>query len=258
MNTAADGISMMGLGYVPIEPQWLMESDAFHHGNPRVVRAAYLMLQTAWSSRPAGSVVASYAAIARACNLTETEVGEHYDALTAGWELRGERLCHIGMSDLCERLAQRFGPVLEQIALQAALVVQDPDDFELSSPEPTSRRTKGRHRIPANFCISPQMRQHMINEGFVTEEDQEWIFKLHKSWAESSGVMRNNWEASLENFVSKEPKRNIPSRAKSEVVPLLARTTRTNRFGLSGGTAHVHNESVMQAARSQRPEVRHG
>ncbi len=247
---------MLGLGYVPVEPQWLTESDAFHHSDARVVRAAYLMLQTAWQSRPAGSIGSSFKSIARACGLNETQVGEYYEVLTVGWELRGDRLHHLGMSELCERLSQRFGPALEQIALQSALLVQDPADFELSSPEPVSRRTKGRHKLPANFCISPAMRQHMISEGFVTEEDQEWIFKLHKSWAESSGVMRNNWEASLENFVSKEPKRNIPSRIKNEVVPLLARTARPNRFGLAGSATQTHNQGLMQAARNQ--ESRHG
>ncbi len=252
----AQEVSMMGMGYVAIEPQWLMESEAFHHADARIVRAAYLMLQSAWQSRPAGSIGSSFKAIARVCNLSEAEVGEHYEVLTAGWELRGERLCHLGMSGLCERLARRFGPVLEQLALQSAVAVQAPEDFELACPEPVSRRTKGRHKLPPNFCITAEMRQHMIREGFVTEEDQQWIFNLHKSWAESSGVMRNNWEASLENFVSKEPKRNIPSRARSEAVPLLSRPARPNRFGLSGLASRDHNQSVMAAARSQ--EGRHG
>lgn len=249
---------MMGMGYVPIEPQWLMESDAFHHAEACVVRAAYLMLQAAWQSRPAGSIGSSFKAIARVCGLNEMEVGDYYDVLTAGWELRGDRLCHVGMSDLCERLAAHFGDALEQIALQGAVVAQDPDDFELVCPEPASRRTKGRHKMPADFVISPEMRQHMIREGFVTEEDQRWIFNLHKSWAVSKSVLRNNWEASLENFVSKEPKANIPSRAKGvENGPFLSRVARTSRFGLAGVTAQTHNESVMQAARNQAA-ARHG
>ncbi len=256
MGTENNGASMMGMGYVPIEPQWLMESDAFHHSDARVVRAAYLMLQSAWQSRPAGSIGSSFKAIARVCTLSEMEVGEYYDVLTAGWELRGERLCHLGMTQLCQRLVARFGEAIEQIGLQAAVVVQDPLEFELVAPEPVSRRAKGRHKFPADFCISPAMRKHMMYEGFVTEEDQNWIFKLHKSWAESSGVMRNNWESSLENFVSKEPKRNIPSRANSEVVPLLSRTARPSRFGVAGAASQTHNQSVMQAARNQ--EACHG
>lgn len=250
MSAGADAVSMMGMGYVPIEPQWLMESDAFHHADARVVRAAYLMLQSAWQARPAGSIGSSFKAIARVCALTETEVGEHYDALTAGWELRGDRLCHIGMTRLCCRLVDRFGDVIEQIALQSAVVTQAPEAFELTAPQPVSARTKGRHKLPADFCISPQMRKHMIAEGFVTEEDQNWIFNLHKSWAKSSGVLRNDWESSLENFVSKGPKRNIPSRAATAHVPLL---TRPNRFGLAGMESQAHNQSVMQAARSQGP-----
>ncbi|HWS26701.1 MAG TPA: hypothetical protein VN259_09055 [Xanthomonadales bacterium] len=252
-------VSMAGLGYVAIAPQWLTESDAFHHEDGRVVRAACLMLQSAWQSTPAGSIGSSFKSIARVCGLSEVEVGEHYEVLTAGWELRGERLCHLGMTDLCERLANRFGPVLEQMQLQSVIVSQAPEDFELSSPEPVSRRTKGRHRLPADFRISESMRQHMIREGFVTEEDQNWIFNLHRSWAESSGVMRNNWEASLENFVSKEPKRNIPSRinASASAIALNSRApARPSRFGLAGQSSRDHNQSLMAAARSQ--EGRHG
>lgn len=252
-------VSMAGLGYVAIAPRWLMESEAFHHGDGRVVRAAFLMLQSAWQAEPAGSIGSSFKAISRASGLSEVEVGEHYETLTAGWELRGERLCHLGMSALCERLASRFGPVLEQIELQSAILPQAPEDFELSCPEPVSRRTKGRHRLPADFRISDRMRQHMISEGFVTEEDQEWIFNLHKSWAQSSAVMRNDWEASLENFVSKEPKRNIPSRAKASdsAIALVSRVpARPNRFGLAGQSSRDHNQSVLAAARSQ--EGRHG
>lgn len=241
------------MAYLPFDPSWLDEADVFHHRDGRVVAAGFAMLVAAWRSEPAGSIGASFKALSRASGLSEIEVGEHYEVLTHGWQLRDDRLYHIKLSDLCERLHERFAPALEQIALQAAVVVQAPEDFTLQAPEPEHRRTRGRTKFPAVLPITNEIRQHMLKEGFVTQEDQDWIFTKHRDWARAEGVLRNDWAASLCSFVSKEHKRNIPSRQTASVVSPMARSglSRQNRFGSAGFAAENHNASMMASVRER-------
>lgn len=253
MNTIS--ISLKALPYVPLDPQWLVESAAFHSPKADVVRAIVNMLSYAWRATPAGTIPADFEGIARISGLDAIAVGEHYDALTAGWELRGDRLHHVQMCELAARIAAVHGETLERWGDQAAVVMQSPEDFMLTcqGPEETSARTKGRHLLPPTFTLTDTRRAWMANSAvkIVDPADQDFVFEKFRSGALRDNSKFNNWDMAFENYVLKENLRNLPSR--QGLVPLVTPgvSGRVGRFGSRGAVAENHNVSVMETVRAR-------
>ena len=201
---------MKGLPFTPIDPCWLLESPAFTSDNPRLVRASLKLLNYAWRSVPAGSIPAAFRSIAAICELNEVEIGEHYDDLTQGWELRGERLHHVQMSALCERIAAKYSETLSDLADQASAVMQAPEEFELTPPDMT-HRNKGKRFLPDNFAITPDRKLWMSANGISTDEDQDFVFQKFVTWARGSGQKYIDWDSTFKNFALKENRFLLPS-----------------------------------------------
>jgi hypothetical protein len=242
--------SMKGFAYTPIDPSWLMESAAFLSDNPKVVRAAVRLLNTAWAAEPAGSVPADHLRLGAACGLTSAEVGEHYESLTEGYELRGGRLHHIKMSELCGRIAEKFGDVIERLADQAAALPQSPEDFALEAPKAESR-TKGRRLLPSNFGRTPSLDAFLTAHGFETDADKDFIVEKFVLHSKKGSDKWNDWDAAFKNFAMKEDRRNLPSSRGATVVPLMHTHGfggRAGRYGNGGETAANLNASRMAQA----------
>lgn len=247
--TTPDQQSLRGLPYVAIDPQWLLESEAFHSPEPRLVRAVTQMLFAAWSNCPAASIPADYRSIGRLCGLTDIEVGEHYDVLTAGWELRSGRLFHIGMAALAERLLERHGEALREVCDRSAAVVQDPELFELTAPQPTAKpasRLRGKRMLPKDFVLTEAHRAAMAEKAQIVDpRDHQFVFDKFVSRAQAEAVMQANWDSALVNFAMKENRRLLPSQ---QSVPLVAHgSARVRRYGEAGQAATAHNLSAVDS-----------
>jgi hypothetical protein len=209
------------------------------------VRAVTKLLFYAWRATPAGSIPADMQRIGSLCDLTDQEVGQHFDDLLDGWQMREGRYCHVAMSALCERVSMKFGDVLESLADQAAAMPQAPEEFELTPPTVESR-TKGRRLLPKDFGIAPAMRLWLQQNGFDTDEDCTFILEKFRTYAQKDSVKANDWDAAFKNFALKENKRNLPSR-QTAVVPLAGGpgfTGRAQRYGGSYGSASRAEHAV--------------
>lgn len=244
------GQTLRGLPYVAIDPQWLLESEAFNSGVDGLAAAAVRMLFTAWNNTPAGSLPSDYRGLARAAGLPEAVLVDHYDTLLAGWELREGRMCHIGMTALAVRLGQRYGDALQEICDRSAAAVQDPELFELVPPvakEPP-RTTRGRRVLPADFALTDKLRQELVEKAKITDEgDQQYVFDKFVSHARTDNVMHIRWDQAFVNFAMKERPWQLPSR---QQVPLRRSGGVTPqslaRWGSAGTAATEHNREMVR------------
>jgi len=90
-------MSMAAVPCLPLQGAWLLESPAFQSTEPAVVRAAFLMLERAWSATPAGTLPANPTVLAPMLGLTEHQLATNFEALSAGWTLADGRFVHEGM-----------------------------------------------------------------------------------------------------------------------------------------------------------------
>jgi hypothetical protein len=239
------------LPYVPLKEQWITENPLFLSGDARLVRAAMKMLVAAWRGSPAGSLSPSYAYLADLTGLTEAEIGAHYEHLTRGWEIRGERLHHVEMSALCERLLQRHGETISIMAEDAVLAAQSPENFELGVGPAVESKNKGKRALRPSWRPSMDTIRDLAARGVTATEDIDFLVEKMRVWARGGAVKRADWDATLLQFADREPHTNLPSK-RSAVVPFVGMPS--SRFGgmVSRGDAAVHhNTDVFQ-------RVRHG
>ncbi|MEJ8837593.1 hypothetical protein [Ramlibacter sp. AN1133] len=252
----ASPVSMQGLALVPFDPAWLLENRAFLAGDPKLVRAVPKLLIHAWRATPAGSIPADFQRIGSLCDLSDTQVGEHFDDLLEGWELRDGRFFHIAMSALCEKVAAKFGEVLSDLQAQAAAMPQAPEEFELTAPT-VEARTKGRRLLPKDFMLTDERRLWLKAHGFETSEDQDWILEKFVTWARKDSEKMSNWEAGFHNFCLKENKRFLPSR-QTAVVPLAPPNGALSRSQRYGGSAYGSANRGEQAVDHNMQMLRGG
>lgn len=258
MNTPS--ISMRALPFVPWDPTWVLENRAFLSGDARLVRAVPKLLMYAWHAEPAASIPGDMQRIGALCGLTDAEVGQHFDDLLEGWAMRDGRYFHVAMAALSERIAAKFGDVLENLADQAAAVVQAPEEFELTPPVVESR-TKGRRLLPKDFGLTTELRAWLQANGFEGEADFNFIMEKFKTHAQKDSQKANNWDAAFKNFALKENKRYLPSRQGDRVVPLATAAGfggRAARWGAGapygsaarGEEAVNHNRDMLRGGSS--------
>lgn len=238
------------LPYIPLKEQWLTESPLFLSGDARLVRAGAKMLLAAWRNSPAGSLAPSYAYLADVTGLSEAEIGAHYEHLTRGWEIRGERLFHIEMSALCERLHQRHGETISIMAEDAVLAAQSPENFELSVGPVAESKNKGKRALRPSWRPSTATLQDLAARGVSAPEDVDYLVEKMRLWARAGAVKRSDWDATLVQFADREPHTNLPSKRSSAVVPLVGASP--SRFGgivSRGEAATHHNVGVFERVR---------
>ncbi|CAN0083554.1 unnamed protein product [Phaeothamnion confervicola] len=243
-----ESISMRGMSYVPLDPQWMTESPAFQSGNPALVRAFVKLLTYAWQAVPAGTVPSSFRVIGDICGLTEQQVGDHHAELFEGWELHEGRLRFMPLYALCGRVSARYADVLGQLQDQAAGVMQAPEEFELRAPEVVTSAKKGKHRLPKDWKPSERLRQWLSEHDFITPEDCEFIVEKFTSHFHANGEMRLNWDDSFRNYALKENRLNLPSRRLRMPPVSGAGGGRAARFGAAGVASQAHNASVLSGA----------
>lgn len=240
---------LCSLPYMPLNEQWLAEHPLFLSGDARLVRACMRMMLRAWRSVPAGSLLPSFSALADVTGLTEREIQENYSDLTHGWELRDERLFHVELSDLCDRITRRHGEFLEQVAEDAATLIQGPEDFTLTLSAAEPSKNKGKRAFPKNFVPSQDTRRKLAVLGISTDEDVAHLVEVMSNWALSKGEKRSNWDATLMIFANSEAKANLPSFRSA--IPLVG-TSAPSRFGgllAKGDAALRHNRSAFDRVR---------
>lgn len=193
----------LGLPFLPVSISSLQEDDLFMGSDARLVRAVMWMQDAAWRSEVPGSISSTYAAIAHITRLTEDEVGKHYEALTAGWELREDgRLHHLRLAALAETIDDRFGDQLDTLTEGIAVAIQGADVFELMPPERVKKVGKKRasRRWPPGFSPDGESLAKLISLGYVTQDQRDWLLGSFKDYAHSKALTSPNWQASLRTY----------------------------------------------------------
>jgi len=243
----SEPLNMRGMPYVPLDPQWIAESPAFHSSNPQVVRACLNLLTYAWAAVPAGTVPAGFKALASITGLSEQDLGESHDDLFQGWELIDGRMRFLPMYAVCDRVSARYGDVLSKLADQGVAVMQAPEEFELVAEE-VAPQTKGRTKLPNTWKVSPDLMVWLRSKDYTAPEDIEFVTEKFMSHFRATGELRSRWDDSFRNFVLKENVMNLPSRRLRPLQSGAQGSSRANRFGSAGVAAQAHNGSVLAAA----------
>lgn len=200
MNTVS---SISHLPYMPLDPSWIEQSQAFFHADARLARAYVRLLIAAWRGVPAGSIPSSQAYLAAATSLPEDFVSEHYVTLTDGFELHDDgRLYHGGIAKACARLTDNFSKEIEGYALAAAMAVQDPEQFVLGAVETRTKKPRGKTLLPKDFGFDkhPDLRGWCAENDYPHPEQQDWVMNKFCDWAWGKGEMYKEWDAVFRNF----------------------------------------------------------
>lgn len=248
-------MSMAAVPCLPLQAAWLLEAPAFHSGEAKVVRAAVLMLERAWRSIPAGTLPVNHTVLAPMLGLDEHEMGQHFSLLTEGWTLSDGRLVHPGMHAAAARIWLSQGESLDALAAKAAVVVQDPDAFELVPTDAVSASPlQGRRRLPASFGLTPDLRAWLAKDlGVPDEQDQDFILGKFVAHARSRNEKYADPEAGFKVFASRENLRFLPSRqrgAEATAGGLIERMSR--RYGNAGESATNKNRETLERVLRER------
>jgi hypothetical protein len=239
-----------GLPYMPLKEQWLTESPCFLSGDARLVRACVAMLIKAWRNEPAASLAPNLASLAAVTGLTEKEVADNFEALTTGWELREERLFHIEMEVLVERLLAKHGETLIDIAERTIVATQNPDDFQLLPSSDAESKAKGKRALRPEWRPSRDTVKTLAAMGISEQCDVDYIVAVMRDWHQSTGEKRVNWDSTLLNFARKEPQKNFPSnKATSVVAGMVPGGTRFSGLVSKGVEATSHNVNMFTRVR---------
>ena len=238
---------------MPVAEQWIFESPLFLSDDARLVRAGMRMLAAAWRSNPAGSLSPSFAYISSVTGLSEREISDHYVALTSGWELRDERLFHVEMSALCDRLARRHGDALAAVAEDAVAACQDPESFELTAGAPEPHRNKGKRALRPNWRPSPETVKELFAKGIETPEDQEYVIQRMRNWAKSEAVRKVDWDATLLNLADRIRHWELPSKKNASPLPLVGASSRFPSLAVNRAEhARANNLGMFESLRQER------
>lgn len=258
--------------YLMLDPAWVEQSQAFLHSDARLAKGYLALIVAAWRGAPAGSVPASHAYLAQASGLPLELIGEHYDVLTEGFELRGGRLHHIYLSSMSERLMSKHGAVIEEFALSTAMTAQAPDLFGVAVVESSKSRTGAKRAMPKGFGYdsNPELEIWAAANGFPQPEDRAWILERFIEGSKAKGFKYSDWAAAFRVWAKKEINdfgRKPPSLAKKFIEesggtagresPFSRLTRGPSNVGRSKGEAAVaHNQAVFGQAASRRDSGR--
>jgi hypothetical protein len=247
---------MAAVPHMPLQPSWLVESPAFQAGEAKIVRAAFVMLERAWESMPAGTLPGTPRVLASMLGLTENELGLHFEVLTSGWSLVDGRLVHEEMYELAKRIWKTQADALDHLSAKAVVVTQDPDQFELVSQEAVAASPlKGRRRVPVNFGLTPEISTWLKQTLLVGDEvDQKFLMEKFISHARSYNEKYADPIAGFQLFASRENLRNLPSRRNQAQVAGTGGGVfdRMTRFGNGGNVATSRNQETMNAVMAER------
>lgn len=165
------------------------------------------ILMAAWRGDPSGSIPSSFSYLCEVTGLPMDVVEDAHSVLTHGFELRDDgRLHHVRMSAQASILNERYGKQLNEFAISAAMAAQEPDLFALVCPEGASSKAKGRHMLPQNFGykLHPDLRRWVEENGYPTEEDQDFILRGFFLYVESKGVTAKDWKATFKRYALTE------------------------------------------------------
>lgn len=267
--------SMSLLPLMPFDPAWVEQSQAFHHPDPRMVKAALKLLFASWRGLPVGSIPASHTYIAETTGLPPEVVAERYVALTDGFELREDgRLHHGRLATICAKMIEGYGTEIDAYTVSLAMVGQDPEQFSLLSVEAgkAGSKIRGKCQLPKGFGFEahPELRNWCFENQYPAPNQQKNIMDKFLDYAAGRGEKQKDWPATFRTYARKEieygrmpPPPQWPDghpSANSVPQPPPTFPGRSNAFtGLNrGGTrafqskgeqAADHNQSVMAAAR---------
>lgn len=199
------------LPYMPFNPAWVEQSQAFSHKDPCVAKASLCLLFAAWRGNPAGSIPSSHAFIASCTGQSQQFVVEHFDVLTEGFVYTdNNRLQHYALANICSQMTAMHGPQIEAYALAAAMAVQDPEMFSLTSTEASSKKPRGKTLVPKNFSYEahPELRAWVEERDYIGEIEQQEIMDAFIDFSKSRTGMYKDWPATFRNYVRNAEKFN--------------------------------------------------
>jgi hypothetical protein len=198
---------LSSLPYMVFEPAWLEQAPAIYNPDARVFKAYVKVVMAAWRGDPSGSIPSSFSYLCEVTGLPMDVVEEAHAELTHGFELRDDRrLHHIRMSEQAHVLNERYGKELKEFAIASAMAAQEPDLFALVCPEGASSKAKGKQSMPRNFGyqLHPELRHWVADNGYPTEEDQEFVLNGFYLYVQDKGIKAKDWKATFKRYAITE------------------------------------------------------
>lgn len=199
--------SVSFLPYMPFDPAWIEQSEAFFHEDPRMAKGALRLLFAAWRGSPVGSIPASIPFISSATGLPQEFVTEHFELLTDGFDCsENNRLQHIALTKLCVRITEQYGPEIEALSLTTALASQSDNGFKLANKRGKSKRGMSVETlIPEDFGYDMGPKQSNLrnwcNENnYQGEYKQKWIMERFIDYAINKPTKQKDWVATFRTF----------------------------------------------------------
>lgn len=193
------------LPFLPISPALLLDAPFFLSKDSRIVRAGFWMLDAAWRSRQPGSIPGNFEALALITRLAESEVADHYEVLTEGWELSSEdgRLHCQYLQLIAESVQERFGAELAVFADSAALASQGGEaQFQLVPSVEIVKKKRGMQVLPKDFQIDRITLEYAVSEGYSEDVHRTWLLQQFQDYARSNALRQADWQAAMRKFLA--------------------------------------------------------
>ena len=135
--------------------------------------------------------------------LTTQELHDHYEVLTAGWDLLDDGRLHFSpLEAVAESVQERFGAQLDVFADSAMLACQGGSaEFELVAPAEVKKKQRGKHGLPKDFSLDRVSLELAMAEGYDSEELRAWLLQQFTDYALSRSVRQINWQATFRIFL---------------------------------------------------------
>lgn len=261
------------LPFLPVSLAALSECPSFTSKDPRVVRAGLWMMDAAWRSVFPGSIPSAFEPLSQITRLTESEVATNFEVLTAGWVLQEDgRLHHLQLEELVESLHERFGTELAVFGESAVIACQGGTaQFELLPSDEIKKKKRGKTAFPKDFVFDTTTLAAVIEEGYKTSEQQNWLVAEVRNYALAEDKRQSNWQATIRKFMGSGITRDkfrgkfgfvLGQQHSSELVPNSGETISARQRLARASTqigplsfaqkGAMHNSSLMASAVARR------
>ena len=200
-----------------LRSEWIQNHPAFQSTDGAVVRAYMQMLNAAVRAPVGGLLPAASDQLAALCGLSEEQVIANWEVLTNSWVLTPEGcLHHAGVANYCFAVCELFSEQISEVHRQIAELessIQLSLDIAGDDAKPKSaRKTQSKRKIPADFDLTPSLRQWLHQErGVASEYHQRYLMEKFKDFAKSKAPLYADWDAAFRNNADMLLRQGLPA-----------------------------------------------